>query len=163
MSDDGCSYCGFYFMMHVNQIIILYTLILHNALWKKVKVLVYQQCPTLCDCIDCSPETPWNSPDKNIAVGSHFLIQGIFPSQGLNPGLLHWRQIFQHLSQQRSRLYFKTQKKLIKWKKIPCVWIWIYLGYYALIRYIIYKHFFHSASPLFILLMISLNPQQFFF
>ena len=116
-----------YFMMHVNQIIILYTLILHNALWKKVKVLVYQQCPTLCDCIDCSPETPWNSPDKNIAVGSHSLIQGIFPSQGLNSGLLHWRQIFQHLSQQRSRLYFKTQKKLIKWKKIPCVWIWIYL------------------------------------
>ena len=32
---------------------------------------------------------PWNSPDKNTAVGSHPLLQGIFPTQGLNPGLLH--------------------------------------------------------------------------
>ena len=33
-----------------------------------------------------------DSPDKNIAVGNCFLLQGIFPTQGLNPGLLHCRQ-----------------------------------------------------------------------
>ena len=30
----------------------------------------------------------WNSPGKNIGVGCHFLLQGIFPTQRLNPGLL---------------------------------------------------------------------------
>ena len=32
---------------------------------------------------------PWNSPGQNTGVGSLFLPQGIFPTQGLNPGLLH--------------------------------------------------------------------------
>ena len=44
---------------------------------------------------------PWNSPGKNIGVGSHSLLQ-IFPTQGLNSGLLHCRQILYHLSNQRS-------------------------------------------------------------
>ena len=34
-----------------------------------------------------------NSPGKNTRVGSHSRLQGIFPTQGLNPGLLHCRQI----------------------------------------------------------------------
>ena len=34
---------------------------------------------------------PWNSPGKNTAVGSHSLLQGIFPTEGSNPGLLHRR------------------------------------------------------------------------
>ena len=33
----------------------------------------------------------WNFPGKNTGVGCHFLLQGIFPNQGLNPGLLHWQ------------------------------------------------------------------------
>jgi len=32
---------------------------------------------------------PWNFPGKNTAVGCHFLFQGIFLTQGLNPHLLH--------------------------------------------------------------------------
>ena len=36
---------------------------------------------------------PWDSPGKNTGVGCHALLQGIFPSQGLNPGLQHYRQI----------------------------------------------------------------------
>ena len=43
---------------------------------------------------------PWDSPGKNMAVGSHILLQGIFPTQGSNPGLLGCRQIFYHLSHQ---------------------------------------------------------------
>ena len=35
-------------------------------------------------------------------MDSHFLLQGIFPTQGSNPGLLHFRQILYHLSHQRS-------------------------------------------------------------
>ena len=40
---------------------------------------------------------PWDSPDKNTRVGSHSLLQGIFPTQGLNL-LLHCRQILYRLS-----------------------------------------------------------------
>ena len=35
----------------------------------------------------------WNSPGKNTGVGSHSLLQGIFPTQGLNPDLLYHRWI----------------------------------------------------------------------
>ena len=34
---------------------------------------------------------PWDSPDKNTGVGCHALLQGIFPTHGLNPCLLHWQ------------------------------------------------------------------------
>ena len=36
---------------------------------------------------------PWNSPGKNAGVGCHSLLQGIFLTQGWNPGLLQCRQI----------------------------------------------------------------------
>ena len=36
---------------------------------------------------------PQNFPGKNTGVGYHFLLQGIFPTQGLNLGLLHYRRI----------------------------------------------------------------------
>ena len=35
--------------------------------------------------------SPWNSPGKNTGVSCHSLLQGIFPTQGLNLGLLHCR------------------------------------------------------------------------
>ena len=35
---------------------------------------------------------PWDSPGKNTGVGYHFLLQGIFLTQGSNPGLPRWRQ-----------------------------------------------------------------------
>ena len=35
---------------------------------------------------------PWNSPGKNTGVGCHSRLQGIFPTQGYNLGLLHCRQ-----------------------------------------------------------------------
>ena len=37
------------------------------------------------------PLCPWNFPGKNTRVGCHFLLQGIFLTQGLNPHLLHWQ------------------------------------------------------------------------
>ena len=37
--------------------------------------------------------SPWNSPGQNTGVGSLSLLQGIFPTQKLNPGLLHCRQM----------------------------------------------------------------------
>ena len=46
----------------------------------------------------------WNSPGQNTGVDCHFLLQGIFPTQGSNPGLLHCRQILYQLSHKGSPL-----------------------------------------------------------
>ena len=46
--------------------------------------------------------SPWNSPGQNTGVGSLSFLQGIFPTQRLNPGLLHCRWILYQLSHQGS-------------------------------------------------------------
>ena len=46
--------------------------------------------------------SPWNSPGQNTGVGSLSLLQGILPTQGLNPGLLHCRRILYQLSHKGS-------------------------------------------------------------
>ena len=74
---------------------------------------------TVCSCIESESESeshsvpsdslqphglssPWNSPGQNTGVGSLSLLQGIFPTQGLNPGLLHCKQILYQLSHKGS-------------------------------------------------------------
>ena len=52
--------------------------------------------------MECSPFCPWDSLGKNTGVGSHSLLQGLFPTQGLNLSLLHCRQILYRLSHQGS-------------------------------------------------------------
>ena len=44
------------------------------------------------------PLCPWDSPGKDAGVDCHALLHGIFPTQGLNLGLLHHRQVLYHLS-----------------------------------------------------------------
>ena len=41
---------------------------------------------------------PWNSPSRNTGVGCHSFLHGVFPTHGLNPGLLYCRQILYSLS-----------------------------------------------------------------
>ena len=50
-----------------------------------------QLCPTLCNPMDLQPTRllcPWGCSGRNSGVGCHFLLQGIFPTQGSNLGLL---------------------------------------------------------------------------
>ena len=71
----------------------------------KMKVLVAQSCPTLLQRHELYPTRllcPWDSPGKNTGGGCHFLLQGIFPTQESNPGLLHCSQILYRLSHQGS-------------------------------------------------------------
>ena len=56
--------------------------------------------------------SPWNSPGQNTGVGSLSLLQGIFPTQGLNPSLLHCRWILYQLSHKE------------------CVWSGKFYGYF---------------------------------
>ena len=64
--------------------------------------LVSQSCLTLCDPTDCSSSVHGDFPGKNSGVGDHSLLQGIFPTQGSNLGLLHCRRILYQLSHQGS-------------------------------------------------------------
>ena len=56
--------------------------------------------------------SPWNSPGQNIGVGSLSLLQGIFPTEGSNPGLPHCRQILYQLSH-------KGSPRILKWVAYP--------------------------------------------
>ena len=71
--------------------------------------LVTRSCPTLCNPMDCSPpgsSVCGDSPGKNTLMGCHTLLQRIFPTQGLNPGLLHCTWILYHLSHQGTQEYW---------------------------------------------------------
>ena len=74
-----------------------------------LKVKVTQSCPTICDPMDY---IPWNSPGQNTGVGSLSLLQGIFPTQGLNSGLLHCRRILYQLSH-------KGSPRILDWVAYP--------------------------------------------
>ena len=69
----------------------------NTSVWKSVT----KSCPTLLwphglVRLLCA----WNSPGKITRVGCHFLLQSVFLTQGLNPGLLHCRWIIYHLNYQ---------------------------------------------------------------
>ena len=71
--------------------------------------LVAQSCLTLCDSMDHSPSGSSVQGEflgKNTGVGCHALLQGIFSTQGSNPGFLHCRWIFYHLSHHISLKYW---------------------------------------------------------
>ena len=66
-----------------------------------------QSCPTLFDTMDCNlPGSPVHrdSPGKNTEVSCLGLLQGIFPTQGSNPGLPYQRWILYYLSHEKSPL-----------------------------------------------------------
>ena len=56
--------------------------------------------------------SPWNSPGQDAGVGSLSLLQGIFPAQGSNPGLLHCRRILYQLSH-------KGSPRILEWVAYP--------------------------------------------
>ena len=69
------------------------------------EVLVAQSCPSLSDPMNsCYFRLlcPWDSTGENAGVGSHALLQGIFPTQRSNPGLLDYRGILYRLSHRLS-------------------------------------------------------------
>ena len=62
------------------------------------------------------PHGLWNSPDQNTGMSSRSLLQGIFTTQGLNPGLLCFRQIIYHQSHQGNPTNTrKVMFKILKW------------------------------------------------
>ena len=69
----------------------------------RVKVLITQSCPTLCNpwIVACQAPLSMEFSSKNTGQGCHSLLQGVFLTQGSKPSLLHSRQILYQLSHQR--------------------------------------------------------------
>ena len=73
-----------------------------------------ESCSVMFDSLrSYSLYSPWTSPSQNTGVGSLFLLQGIFPTQGWNPGLLHCRQTLYQLTHRGNphKMYHPSKKK----------------------------------------------------
>ena len=100
-------------------------------MWVTVKVT--QSCLTLCNPMDYiggslvaklrpTLVTAWTAawqaplfmgfPGKNTEMGCHFLLQGIFPTQELNPGILHGRKSLYQLS-------YEGSPRILEWVTYP--------------------------------------------
>ena len=70
--------------------------------------LVTKSCLTLATPLTVACQAPLSmgilQARMNTRVDCHFLLQGIFPTQGSSPGLLHCRQILYQLSYEGSSL-----------------------------------------------------------
>ena len=77
----------------------------HRSFWRRSPCQHCERCSVMSDSLWLHGlYSPWNSPGQNTGVGSLSLLWGIFPTQRLNPGLLHCRQILYQLSHQGSPL-----------------------------------------------------------
>ena len=79
--------------------------------------LVAQSCPTLCNPVDCSPpgsSIHEDSPGQNTELGSLSLLQGIFPTPGIEPLSPALQADSYHLSHQGSQYKVKKQKKHVR-------------------------------------------------
>ena len=96
---------------------------------------------------------PWNSPGKNPGVGCHALLQGIFPTQRLNLGLLHCRQIPYSLSHQGNpRQRLKVSKTSSTFANIRVSSASLSLSYFSRILFFFSStqqeaFEFHSSHP----------------
>ena len=84
--------------------------------------------------------SPWNSPGQNTGVGSHSLLQGIFPTQEPNQGLLHCRWIPYQLSYQGSPHATKTQIGQKVWVRRSSshlfeLWPWFFPAFSFRVKY----------------------------
>ena len=88
---------------------------IENGNYRNGEVKVVQLYLTLCNPVDCSlpgSSVHGDSPGKNTAVGCHSPLQGIFPTQGSNPGLPHCRWILYQVSH-------KGSPRILEWVAYP--------------------------------------------
>ena len=89
--------------------------------------LTAQLCPAGLLC-------PWDFLGKNTGVGCHFLLQGIFPTQGSNLGLLYCRETL--LSEppgtgpnvEPRLMHFCASSLKVQWEGVPDILHWIRVG-----------------------------------
>ena len=94
----------FFFLFFLIFIFTLfYFAILNDLFSKRIPFIIIDESES-CSVVSDSlwPHSSWDSPGQSVGVGSLFLLQRIFPKQGLNSGLLYRRQILYQLSRKVS-------------------------------------------------------------
>ena len=86
--------------------------LLSEPLFSKVKWSEVKWKSFNCVRLFTTPWNTWKSSGQNARVGSFFLLQGIFPTQGSNPGPPHCRQILYQLSH-------KESPRILEWVGYP--------------------------------------------
>ena len=74
---------------------------------------------------------PWNSPGQNTGVGSLSLLQGIFPTQGSNPGLPHCRRTLYQLSHREAQEHRQPTVFIISYHLMQKIWAFTYFHIYG--------------------------------
>ena len=100
---------------------------------------------------------PWDSPGKNTGEGCHALLQGIFPIQGKNTGLLHCRQILYHLSHQGS-MVGDSEERRKRFMRDALVRILVSFMGLHIPTSLFSSPFCHSPFFLFLLCILSFLP-----
>ena len=117
---------------------------------QKCCCLVLKSCPTLFQPHGLQPARllcSWNFPERNTGVGYHFLLHGVFLTQGLNPRLLHCRQTLYCLRHQGSLLHvkYKTLQQCTSISPLPD--FMLFLSYFARAYFINSKiHYFYYLN-----------------
>ena len=109
--------------------------------------------------------SPWNSPGQNTGVGSLSLLQGIFPTQGSNPGLPHCRQILYQLSHKGSpRIlewlaypFFRESSQPRNWTGVSCIAGGFFTNW-AIREAGAYRNFLLTPAPLHPYGLVFLTP-----
>ena len=93
-------------MRNMNFQRLVFVCLLFKVIWKWKSLS--------CVRLFATPRTihPWNSPGQNTGMGSISLLQGLFLTQGSNPGLLHCRWILYQLSH-------KGSLRILEWVAYP--------------------------------------------
>ena len=95
--------------------------------------------------------TPWNSPGQNTGVSSLSLLQGIFPTQGSNPGLLHCKRILYQLSHKGSPSYRKKESMLSRVQLFATPWTVAYqaplsMGFSFFLFFFLIQNFYYPQK-----------------
>ena len=111
--------------------------------------------------------SPWDFPGKNTGVGCHFLLLGIFPTQGSNPCLLHYQAGSLPLSHQGSPLFLIVLLflSIICWQVYQFYWFFsknqLLVSFYLVFKFLFYWFldiilftFFSCPLPLFFLAIL---------
>ena len=114
------------FKFHVSSDLVL---LLKNDIQRIVKVKSLSRArlfatPRIVACTKLL--CPWDFQGKSTGVGCHFLLQGIFPTQGSNPGLSHCRQTLYHLSHQESPVFQHVSLNTGKSFLLSFIYFWLY-------------------------------------
>ena len=98
------------FSLKLSLVMLLLQRVMHSCVWLFATAWTAR---LLC---------PWNFPGKNTSLGCHSFLQGIFPTQGSNLGLLHCRQVLYHLNHQGSPWWCWAELNTISASISLCIW-----------------------------------------